>query len=102
MQINREYTEPDINAAAFLATKGYRFIGLEPSTPNRFAFCFEDPGASAGADSRAYYSRATVCAVDFASNLRLLKDRLYAQKTLTRGNRNGDHENHQFDCQCPR
>lgn len=69
-----DYRTADTWLAAFLIVKGYGLLDFDVSNPKRVEFIFE-PGAIEMAEP--YYKGAEVVALEFASQLRRLKEKMY-------------------------
>jgi len=60
----------DLNQAAFLLSRGFSLLNVEPSPDRRRVFCFPEEAAE---EAKAFYQNATVSARAFANALRDLK-----------------------------
>lgn len=89
VECQRRMTEADIHIAAFLMARGFRLIDLVQCGPNRYGFRFADPNHQAADAMRAYYAGAQAEAKALLESFRSLKDRLYAEKSQSKGNSNG-------------
>lgn len=75
-----EHLESDIGAAAFLLARRFKLLGLVRVGRNRYAFRFADEDQTATDAVREYLEGASANAKDLFDSLRMLKDRLYAEK----------------------
>ena len=88
-----EFVQSDLGAAAYLLSQGRRLLGLEQIGPNRYGFRFDDSDGLAEKECAMYFGGALCCALNFGKSIRSLKDQMYAQKTLERGNGKYEHTN---------
>ena len=85
-----EYLESDLNQAAYLMARGYRFLGVrESGRTGRFLFRFEDAARVAVGD---FVNDGLIPARSFAAAISNLKTQLYTAKDR-KGNDNGNHYN---------
>jgi hypothetical protein len=90
MTMAGEYLESDLNQAAYLMARGFRFLGVrESGHGGRFLFCFEDAARSSVSD---YINDGPIPARSFAAAITNLKTQLYAAKER-RDNGNGNRYN---------
>ncbi len=76
----KSHVEADIGAAAFLLARGFQLLGLELLGRNRFGFVFGDEERGADRAVRDYFDGAAAQSKRLMDSLRMLKDRLYAEK----------------------
>lgn len=79
----KDYRTPDSWLAAFLICKGYRLVNMDTKNPNRVEFIFD---SSAVELVEGYYQGASVTAIEFARQLKRLKDEMYR---MIRGENDG-------------
>jgi hypothetical protein len=68
---NESYSTTDMNLAAYLLARGYRFIGTQPKGSWRRIFVFE--AGAAGEVEGFYRDTATVTARSYAEAIRSMK-----------------------------
>lgn len=78
-----EYLEGDLNAACFLAVRGFRFVGLRHDVGTRYLFRFHDPKREAEKAVMDYMGGEPACAKELFAALKDFKALLYNMRRKT-------------------